>query len=98
MYASNPHILFRVLETYNILTVDEIIFQACIARKASSNVLGHTRQDFPDVDPPEWHKFLTIKQKDGKTVTGELPIGFWGDLARNYEARNPDYKGWVTEG
>jgi hypothetical protein len=97
-YASNPHILLRLLETYNILTVDEIIFQACIARKASSNVLGHTRQDFPEVDPPEWHKFLTIKQADGKTVTGELPIGFWGDLARNYEAHNPDYKGWMTEG
>ncbi len=96
-YASNPHILLRVLETYNLLTVDEIIFQACIARKASSTVLGHIRQDYPDVDPPEWHKFLTLKQVDGTTRIGDLPIGFWGDLARNYEAHNQDYRGWLTK-
>jgi len=96
-YASNPHILLRVLETYNILTVDEIIFQACMARRASSAVLGHTRQDYPEMDPPEWHKFITLKQVDGTTVIGDLPIGFWGNLAENYETHNPGYKGWMTK-
>lgn len=96
-YASNPHILLRVLETYNILEADEIIFQAALARKATSSVLNHFRQDYPENDPPEWHKFVTLKQVDGATVVGDLPIGFWGDLAGNYESHNPDYKGWMTK-
>ncbi len=94
-YASNPHILLRLLETYNFLTVDEIIFQACLARRASSQVLGHTRQDYPEIDPPGWHKFLTLKQEHGTIKVGELPIGFWDNLAEKYEAHNPDYKGWM---
>lgn len=96
-YASNPHILLRVLETYNILTVDEVILQACIARKASSEVLGHFRQDYPEVDPPEWHKWVTLKQVDGETKTGELPLDFHGNLAENYEARNEDYRGFLKK-
>jgi len=96
-YASNPHILLRVLETYNILTVDEIIFQACLARKASSEILGHFRQDYPEMDPPEWHKWLTIKQVDGETKTGDLALDFHGDLAENYEAHNPTYRGFLKK-
>ncbi len=96
-YASNPHILLRVLETYNILTVDEIILQACLARKASSEILGHFRQDYPAVDPPEWNKWITIKQVDGATSLGELPLNFYGDLSGNYEARNPGYKGYLKK-
>ncbi|HQM81683.1 MAG TPA: FAD-binding protein, partial [Syntrophorhabdaceae bacterium] len=96
-YASNPHILLRVLETYNILTVDEVILQACMARKASSEVLGHFRQDYPEIDPPEWRKWVTIKQAGGETKIGELPLDFHGDLAGNYEAHNPDYKGYLKK-
>lgn len=92
-YASNPHVLLRLLETYNILTVDEVVFQACLAREASSEVLGHFRQDFPEINPPEWNKWVTIKQVGGTTKTGELPFDAHGNLNDNYEARNPDYKG-----
>ncbi|MBP6940791.1 MAG: FAD-binding protein [Syntrophorhabdaceae bacterium] len=96
-YASNPHILLRVLETYNILTIDEVILQACLARKASSEILGHFRQDYPEIDPPEWRKWVTIKQADGETTVGELPLDFHGNLAGNYEAHNPDYKGYLKK-
>jgi succinate dehydrogenase/fumarate reductase flavoprotein subunit len=96
-YASNPHILLRVLETYNILTVSRIIFQACIARKASSEVMGHFRQDYPQMDPPEWNKWITLKQENGATKIGELPLDFAGDLAGNYEAHNPDYRGFLKK-
>jgi succinate dehydrogenase/fumarate reductase flavoprotein subunit len=96
-YASNPHILLRVLETYNILTVDEIILQACLARKASSELLGHFRQDYPEVDPPEWNKWVTIKQVNGATKIGELPLDFHGNLNDNYEAHNPDYEGLLRK-
>jgi len=96
-YASNPHILLRVLETYNILTIDEVILQACLARKASSEVLGHFRQDYPAVDPPEWNKWITIKQEDGATKTGDLPLDFAGNLVGNYESHNPSYKGFLKK-
>ena len=45
------------------------------------------------MDPPEWHKFLTIKQENGKVKSGELPIGFWGNMKEQYEAYNKDYTG-----
>ena len=95
-YASNPHILLRVLETYNILTCDQLIFHACLARKASSQALGHFRQDYPEVDPPEWHKWITLRASDGVVRTGELPIAFWGPLSENYEAHNPRYEGFLN--
>jgi succinate dehydrogenase/fumarate reductase flavoprotein subunit len=96
-YASNPHILLRVLETYNILTVDEIILQACLARKASSEVMGHFRQDYPEMDPPEWHKWITLRQEEGSTKIGELPLDFAGVLNDNYETHNPGYKGFLKK-
>ncbi len=96
-YASNPHILLRVLKTYNVLTCDQIIFQACLARKASSQVLGHVRQDYPEVDPPEWHKWITLRLEEGTARVRGLPISFWGPLAENYEAHNADYRGYLKE-
>lgn len=96
-YASNPHILLRVLETYNILTVDEIIFQACLARKASSEIMGHMRQDYPEMDPPEWRKWITLKQEGGSTKIGELPLDFAGNLNDNYEAHNIGYKSFLKK-
>ena len=45
------------------------------------------------MDPPEWKKWLTIKQDNGKVVTGSLPMTFWGDMKKEYEARNKDYTG-----
>jgi hypothetical protein len=59
---------------------------SCLARKASSRLLGLNRWDYPEVDPKAWHKFITVKDKDGDIVVGEIPIGFWGDLAENYSA------------
>jgi hypothetical protein len=51
--------------------------------------------DFPENDPPEWHKFITLKQAEGEVKTGELPIAFWGNLGDNYEAHNQDYRGYL---
>jgi hypothetical protein len=45
------------------------------------------------MDPPEWKKFITLKLVEGKTKIGELPHAYWGDLKKNYEAHNRDYKG-----
>jgi succinate dehydrogenase/fumarate reductase flavoprotein subunit len=96
-YASNPHILLRVIETYNILTVDEIILQACLARKSSSEILGHFRQDYPEVDPPEWNKWITIRQVNESTSIRDLPLDFHGSLNDQYEAHNRDYSGFLKK-
>ncbi len=45
------------------------------------------------MDPPEWKKFITLKLADGKVKIGELPLTYWGDLKKNYEAHNKNYKG-----
>jgi len=83
--ADNPHKLMRALEVANILTCDEMIIHASMARKASSRYLDFFRLDFPEIDPPEWHRWVTVKLEDGKVKTGALSIDFWGPLKENYE-------------
>lgn len=96
LYARNPHELLRVLESYSILSCDKIIVHAFMARKASSDVLGFYRQDYPAKDPKKWHNFITIRlNEDGQIEIGEEPIGFWGDLKEQYEEHNKDYIGYL---
>ena len=83
--VDTPHKLMRTLEVFNIVTCDEMIVHASIARKASSRNLGFFRLDYPDMDPPGWHKWVTIKRKNGGAESGELPLDFWKPLAENYE-------------
>jgi len=96
LYAQDPHKLMRSLEDVNMLTSAKIIIEAQRARKASSMPLGLQRIDYPAVDPPEWNKYLTIRQENGKVVTGEQPITFWGNMKEQYEAHNKDYTGVYT--
>ena len=83
--ADNPHKLMRTLEVYNILTCNEIILHSSRARKASSRYLDFFRLDYPEMDPPDWHKWVTVKRENGTVKTRELPIDFWGPLKKNYE-------------
>ena len=93
LYAMDPHKLMRSLEDVSILNVAKIVIQAMKARKASSMPLNLRRIDYKELDPPEWKKGLTIKQVDGKIVTGFLPMTFWGNMKKQYEAHNKDYTG-----
>jgi succinate dehydrogenase/fumarate reductase flavoprotein subunit len=97
LFALDPHKLMRSLEDISILTYAKIIVQASLARKASSFPLNFQRIDYPALDPPEWNKFLTIKQVDGKVRVGELAPRFWGDMKKAYEAHNRDYTGVYAE-
>jgi len=97
LYALDPHKLMRSLEDISILTVAQIIIHASLARKASSNRLGFRRLDYPEVDPPEWNKFVTVKLENGKVKSELLPLDYWGPLKENYEARNKDYTGVYEE-
>jgi succinate dehydrogenase/fumarate reductase flavoprotein subunit len=76
-FARNPHELCRVLECHTHMTVGEIIMQASLARKASSAMLDFKRLDYSKVDPPEWHKIITIRQENGSIKVRELPLNYW---------------------
>jgi succinate dehydrogenase/fumarate reductase flavoprotein subunit len=76
-YAVHPHSLGRTIDVLDILTNSEMIIHACLARKASSAYLGFKRTDYPNMDPPQWHKWLTIRQEGGRVKTRLLPIDFW---------------------
>ncbi len=93
LYALDPHKLMRGIEDLSLLTHAQIIVHASLARKASSHAMPFYRIDFPDTDPPEWNKFLTVRLENDQVRTGELPLKYWGDLKANYEARNRDYTG-----
>lgn len=87
--ARNPHELMRTLECLNMITWGEAIMHACLARKASSAWLGFQRWDYPEVDPPEWQKWITVKLEDSKVKVGERPLDYWGtfdSLKESYEA------------
>ena len=97
LYALDPHKLMRSLEDTSLLTYAQIILQASLARKASSQFLDFRRIDYPALDPPEWNKFITVKLENNKLKVGELPLAYWGNLKENYETRNKDYQGVYKE-
>ena len=97
LFALDPHKLMRSLEDISLLEYAKIIIHASLARKASSMPLDFHRIDYPELDPPDWNKFLTIKQENGNVKTGLLPPTFWGNMKEQYEAHNKDYTG-VYEG
>jgi succinate dehydrogenase/fumarate reductase flavoprotein subunit len=73
----NPHELVRALECFTRLTAGEMIMHASLARKASSAVLDFRRLDFPDLDPEEWNKFITLSLVNGEVKVDELPFRYW---------------------
>jgi succinate dehydrogenase/fumarate reductase flavoprotein subunit len=97
LYAPDPHKLVRSLEDLSILTHAQIILHASLARKASSRYLDFHRIDYPQLDPPEWHKLITVKQMNGKAQVGEKPLDYCGNLKDSYEANNRDYSGVYEE-
>jgi len=90
LYAGDPHELMHVIESQNILAVGQIIMHACLARKASSRWNGFYRSDFPEMDPSDWHKFITLKLKNGDVKLGELPITYGSPYKENFDSHCPD--------
>lgn len=86
--VDTPHQLMRSLEVLNILTCDEMIIHASLARKASSPYLGFFRLDYPKPDPPDWHKWITLRLDNDQVVTAEMTHDFWKPLTENYERHN----------
>jgi len=76
-YVRNPHELAHTLECFSRISVGEMIMHASLARKASSRALNFKRLDYPEVDPPEWNKFVTTRLENGEVKVGELPFNYW---------------------
>ncbi|MBN2239177.1 MAG: FAD-binding protein [Dehalococcoidales bacterium] len=93
LFALDPHKLMRSLEDLNLLTHGQIMINASLARKASSMPLGFFRIDYPEIDPPEWKKFITVSQENNKVKTKDYALNYFGNLKENYEAHNKDYQG-----
>jgi succinate dehydrogenase/fumarate reductase flavoprotein subunit len=90
--VQNPHELMRALEVLNIMTNAEVVMEACRARKASSRDMDFVRLDYPEDNPPEWKKFVTIKLGRDGVERGSLSLDYYGELSDNYEKHNADYK------
>jgi succinate dehydrogenase/fumarate reductase flavoprotein subunit len=96
--ADNPHQLMRVLEVHDILTCSQMIVAACQARKASSTHLHFERIDYPQMDAPEWRKWVVIRKHDGQTAVSDRPIAFWGEYEANYRPRHAENEAAMKPG
>ncbi len=78
LYARNPHELGRAIECMTHLGVARMIMHNSLARKASCRIFDFHRLDYPEMDPPEWDKFVSIRMdENGEVVYGELPLNYW---------------------
>ncbi len=77
VYARNPHELMRTVECLTRLTVGEVIMRASLNRKASSKTLDFKRLDYPEMDPKEWNKLVTLRLEKGDIKVGERPLNYY---------------------
>jgi succinate dehydrogenase/fumarate reductase flavoprotein subunit len=91
LYSRNPHELMRTLEVENILTNAQIILRSCLQRKSSSRALCFNRADYPEMDPERDRRFFTIRLTKSGVDMGSVPLGYYGDLSRNYEKYHENY-------
>ncbi len=76
IWARNPHELMRTLEVGVRLQVGRAMMHASLARRASSEPLGFKRLDYPELDPPEWHKLVTVRLEGDRVITGDLDCDY----------------------
>ncbi len=96
LHARNPHELMRSLEALSRITVARMIIHGSLGRQASSRVMDFHRLDHPEVDPPEWNKFVTVEMDgDGEVQTGELSFKYWLEppYAPSYEENYEQHSG-----
>lgn len=78
LYARNPHELARAIECMTHITVGEMILHGSLGRKCSSPLIDFYRLDYPEIDPPEWDKYVTVKmEQNGDVTVGDIPFEYW---------------------
>ena len=50
---------------------------ASLARRASSEGLCFKRLDYPEVDPPEWDRLVTVRRRGDAVAARDLPWDYW---------------------
>ncbi|MDO5409982.1 MAG: FAD-binding protein [Lachnospiraceae bacterium] len=87
--CENPHDLMRTHEVLDILTVSELILNACLLRRESSQPLCFKRTDSSQMEKQGKH--IVIRMEDGEIRSREVSLDFFGDLKTEYEKQNADY-------
>ena len=62
------------------------LLEACRARQTSNTPPGFKRSDYPEGNPAEWRKWITIKLDQGQVTAGSLALDFHGDIVKNYQS------------
>ena len=95
--AYNPHELVRLLETFDVLSVAQLVLHACLARTSDAPALQFRRTDGRDTGQGR-NLVLVRQEEDGSVATREVPVDWFGDLAAGYGQANPAPGGAGREG
>ena len=60
-------------------------------RRESSETLCFARTDTDAVEEKGKGKHIVLRQENGRIISREVPLDFFGDLKTEYEKRNADY-------
>jgi succinate dehydrogenase/fumarate reductase flavoprotein subunit len=96
LIAGSPRELARCLQNMEVLKLAEMWTHAALTRKASCRFLTISKLEYPDNDPPEWHKFITIKKDQGTVKVGDMPLYYWikQPYAQTYKENYEKHKPW----
>ena len=83
--ARNPHELTRVHEVCDILSVSELILEACLHRKADCPPLFFKRSDSLNTKKEAERCYLVLCKEENHVKVRHVPLQFYGDLTENYE-------------
>lgn len=74
--ARNPHEMMRALEIENLSTIAKACLAAALERRASSRYHLHFRVDYPEWDPPEWKRWILVRQRGDQIDLEHRPIEY----------------------
>ena len=72
----NAHETMRALEIENLATIARACLTAALERRASSHYHLHFRVDYPQWDPPEWKKWILVRQVEDQINVEHRPIEY----------------------
>lgn len=72
----NAHETMRALEIENLATIARACLTAALERRASSHYHLHFRVDYPQWDPPEWKKWILVRQMEDQISVEHRPIEY----------------------
>lgn len=86
--CTNPHDLMRIHEVLDILTISQVVLEACKQRKANCESLHFKRSDSQNQE--ERYHIILSKQEE-KIHGRHVPLDYYGDIQSEYEKHNQDY-------